>query len=256
MVWPSVPKGFLGARLYSAHFHYPLTSHEQWFWQVGTRLPKPKKNITVNRSRRDQISQQKLKYLQSVICHLESNPFILAIYITGSLAMCNCTPDDDIDLMFITKPNSLWLARLWNIYFLTKNQLRRPPHLPEHSSTRVNNKICDNLYLDDLRISAQNLYLAHEILQAKPVYDPFNTRRQFLLNNPWVGDFLPIAYRETLKKTPTSKLITKTHWSLIFGLWSLNLIAFAIQYLYMQRKITHEKVSFRQAFFHPNQIMV
>jgi len=265
MDWQSLPKGFLGAVYYSSRFNFPLTPHEIWFWQVGThfslqKLPQKFPRIVkpVSRLYREKISLLKWQESQKQLPRLAKNPFVLAIFVTGSLAVSNCTRNDDIDLMIIAKPHSLWLARLWYILTLSPSGLRRPPHLSEHRSARVRDKLCDNLYLEYpyFRVPHQNLYIAHEILQAKPLYDPHSLRRQFLTQNSWVKNYLPVAYRETLKTKPPSTAIPKLSYLLLTIYYSLNLMAFAFQYLYMLPKITLEKISLHQAFFHPRQVVI
>jgi len=261
MDWQSLPKGFLGAVDYSTRFNFPLTPHEIWFWQVGTNYSKNKVPSSlikpVNRSSLEKISRQKWTIATKNIPILSHNPFILAIFITGSLAVNNCTPNDDIDLMIISAPHTLWLSRLWSILSLSYRGLRRPSHLPEHSSPKVKDTFCDNLYLDlsNLHINEQNLYIAHEILQARPLHDPHHLHRKFLVQNSWVKKYLPVAYRETLKSTPPTKVISN-HYLPFTYYFLLNLIAFIIQYLYMFPKITHEKISLHQAFFHPHKSVI
>lgn len=242
---------------------YPLTKKELEFWlhadlpehtsTVSTEessgyayLKNRKKCISVRQSRRN-YSLKKWQIAKHFANQLKKIESIEAIFVTGALAMDNCPENDDIDIMIVCAPNTLWLTRLR--VFLLLNGHRRPPSLPEHSSDRVSNKICDNLYLDTkhLRIVRQDLYTAHEILQAKCVFDRSNCAQQFLIENAWVKSYLPGAYPQiNLKESRniySSNIVTTC----------MNAVCFVLQYIYMMPKITHEKISLHSAFFHPRK---
>ncbi len=258
---------------YSDQFDYPLTIDEIWFWQIGTSFSKQRilsnlkhssldtkhsyyylpgrSKIIHLRQNREQASQEKWTIATRVAKSLSRLPTIEAIFVTGALAMNNSPENDDIDLMIITRPHTLWLTRLIVYFFLGRR--RRPSSLPEHSSPRVANTICDNLYLDSdhLHIREHSLYVAHEILQAKPAFDRTEVTSKFILANPWVNDYLPIAYSESLKKLSLPEYGSKNLLS--YFLAPFNLFAFACQYLFMKSKITSERISLHMAFFHPHQ---
>lgn len=263
MGWQDPNKGFLGAVNYSARFGFPLSRHEIWFWQIGTNLPqKSLKNIRyslpnpVNRSERRKNSLAKMAFLQRYLAIITRNPFVSACFITGSLAVENCLPDDDIDLMIISRPHCLWLARAWNIVVLGWYRLRRPSGLSVHSSPKVSNKFCDNLYLDitNLQVFPHNLYIAHEVLQAKPVFDPAGIARIFLKENSWVSRYLPVAYQQTLRSLPNRNRPVRLPVLVHFVFRFLNYLFFLLQYAYMSPKITNERIFLTQAYFHPRGV--
>lgn len=260
---------------YSDLFDYPLTLSEIWFWQVNSHLSLAKvkkffsrsfpkirsyegfyflvgrRSLIKTRQQRTVYSQLKLDYAHKVVSALSKIPTIQAIFITGSLSMNNCPRYDDIDLMIVASPHTLWLTRFAVVVVLTLLGIRRSPSLPEHSSPRVNNKVCDNLYLDthNLQIANQNLYQAHEILQAKCVFDRSQIHLQFLQQNSWVSNYLPVAFHQILKKARINHN-PSTYYA---GIWlgAINLFLFVIQFVYMWPKITSEKISLGSAFFHP-----
>lgn len=283
-----VPDGPLAALWYSDQFDFPLTLSELWFWQVSTTYSKsrvagliapsslpiqnyyclPRRHQLVSHRRlRFQYSQKKLAIAREVGESLKRFFTIQAVFLTGSLAMNNCRKYDDIDLMLVTIPHTLWLTRFFLYLYLRFHSLRRSPSLPEHSSPRVSGKICDNLYLDANYLNftlspqatpTQRLYLAHEILQAQPLWDRAHIRRQLLLENPWVEKCLPIAYRKTLSQSQGRGLGKFTsNWTRRFSTWLLspfNLTLFFFQYFYMRPRITTERVSLHTAFFHPHSV--
>ena len=134
---------------YFAKYNYPLTADELWFWQHGTRISKFKiRNLNSNfksqisnwqlRRQREKFSQVKWKIAKKVGESLRIFPTIAAVYVTGALAMNNCPKDDDIDIMIITSPNTLWVTRFFVNLFLWR--YRRLP-----GQTSAPNKICPNL---------------------------------------------------------------------------------------------------------------
>ncbi|KKU98227.1 MAG: hypothetical protein UY28_C0005G0002 [Candidatus Amesbacteria bacterium GW2011_GWB1_48_13] len=270
---------------YSAKFDYPLTAEEIWFWQINTEfsraeikklinkwqmkngeycyLPSLSRTVALRRRRR-QYSRGKWTIARRIARSIARIPSVSAVFITGSLAMDNCKENDDIDLMIVTLPGTLWITRFFLFLYLFFKSLRRPPYLSEHSSPRVSDKICDNLYLDldHLYIDPHPkpptypLYVAHEILQTVPVVDKHSVHHRFLLANPWVGGYLPVAYRESLKKYKYIKLEKlNAKWQTPIGkivYIPVNLLFYLLQYLYMKPHITQEKIGPGYAFFHPN----
>jgi hypothetical protein len=262
---PPLDEVVKNTQAYFSRFNYSLTSRQLWFWQHQSsytyaqisRIYKPSQNIP-----RSPYSHKKLNLAKKIIFHLSRIPTIQAIFITGALAMNNSPELDDIDIMIITSPNALWLTRLLVILYLKSKGLRRNPHLPEHSSLRVSNKICDNLYLDLNHLAIQPArpaggpsshnatFLSHEILQAKCLFDRGGIHKRFLLANSWTKNYLPIAYSETMKQYSHSAIQPFSHYWILFP---INLFLFAVQYLYMKPKLTSERVGLGYAFFHPRQ---
>lgn len=265
---------------YSLKFSYPLSAGEIWTWQVGTdyslsqissylRLLVTRKLLAYDRGyyylpdfsdtvalrlTRRKISLAKTKKALDTSRLLQKSPTIRAVFLTGTLAMQNCQKDDDIDFFIVTLPHTLWITRFFTVLYLKKLGLRRPPHIVEHSSPRVSDTICDNLWLDsrNLKIKEKSLYLAHEILQAKPLWDRGGIHRQFLVSNRWVGEYLPVAY-----SLATASNTLKTSLNPVIRLFSFilipfNIIFFLLQISYMFPRRTREKIGLGYAFFHPS----
>jgi hypothetical protein len=250
---------------YFDHFDYSLSSRELWFWQPYTRFPShffshqptflPGRNTLPGlRHHRFLISISKWKKARKIAKILACMPTISAIFVTGALAMDNTPQYDDIDFMIITSPHTLWLTRIFVVFLLLLFHLRRSRH-------HICDKICDNLYLDEdhLSITHHSLYTAHEILQAKCIFDRGDIHAKFISQNSWVKKYLPIAYRETTKQfsslgqldLPAGKAGIRSIRNLFS--WSLNLLLFTVQYIYMRPRLTREKVGLGYAFFHPHQ---
>jgi hypothetical protein len=248
---------------YSDKFNYPLTLSEIWYWQPFTshsakffsHWPYQKNSLLFLPGRGTLVTLRRQRFITSLPKWAKAKkigrilsffPTISAIFITGSLSMNNSPAGDDIDFMIITSPHTLWFTRALVDVLLSTFKLRR-------TASRITNKICDNLWLDEnhLLITKQNLYTAHEILQAKCIFTRGSVYPQFVSQNSWVKNYLPIAYRETMKQFGSlGQLEIRSIRNLL--LWSLNLLFFFLQYLYMRPRLTSEKIGLGYAFFHPH----
>lgn len=237
--------------VYFDKYDYPLTKEELIFWstrplklpnQEYFYLPGRSKLVSI-RKKREKISKAKWKLAYGYGEQLKKIPFIKAVYVTGSLAMNNADVNDDVDLMLITAVNTLWITRgLINIFFWAKRRMPGQKQAPD--------KLCINLWLDEsaLHITSHDLYRAHEVLQAKLIWDRNNTGKRFLAANAWVKKFLPNAYSDLDQLEIRS---IRNYW-----LWPINFLFFIGQWLYMKPKMTTERVSLHSAFFHPTKASV
>jgi hypothetical protein len=247
---------------YADIFDYPLTLEEINYWLIGTKakytsgvylsaLPMVENSsgfyfltgrgkIVTIRQHRARWSQAKLKLAAKVGDWLKIIPTIQLVAVTGALAMSNSAITDDIDLMIVTAPGTLWLTRPLVVLFVSLIAKRRTP------AKNYSNAICLNLWLDATALavakSQRNLYTAHEVAQVKPLWDRHHTYAHFLSANSWISNYLP-----NIPIPKTKKLITY-HLSLIT---ILNRLAFRLQLWYMRPRLTRERVSVHAAFFHP-----
>jgi len=196
---------------------------------------------------REIISREKQKKSRGVGNWLRLFPTIKSVYITGALALNNAKKSDDIDLMIITKTNWLWTTRLIVNLLFDCFKIRRKP-----KSRLVANKFCLNLWLDDTHLSLprknRNLYTAHEIAQAIPLWDRDNTHQQFLYQNHWISKFLPnfpLPSKPHPTKTKQPQTLSSQHVNII------ERLVYKIQRYYMKSRLTREQVSHHSAFFHP-----
>ena len=254
---------------YAAYFDYPLSIKELHHWLITKKIVSEKTLIktlpskivvkltktSIKRSQRYILTEQKLNTLNPVLKFLKLIPTINLIAVTGSLAMDNAKEDDDIDLMVVTSNNTLWLTRLFVMAIISLFSRRRHPNELHQPNT-----ICLNLWLDGEALlipkAKQNLYIAHEVLQVKPLYNKKETYQKFILLNSWTKNYLANAYHLITSKFSSSHLLKRevkqTKQTSILS--TLNLFAFKLQYLYMRSKITREYVTPHEAYFHPRDL--
>lgn len=208
---------------------------------------KNRPKIVELRLQRHKYSQEKLKRAGIFASLLKIIPTIKLVAISGALAMQNSRKKDDIDLVLISKENTLWTTR-----FLANLVLFPFKRKPQPSRLITNNKACLNVLIDEsrLEIEPKNLYLAHEICQMKPLFDRDNTYHRFIKANRWVTKFLP-NWRPTVEygKLNIEYRKSQNPYSIIYTPVENFLRSF--QLWYMRPKITSEKIGEHQLFFHP-----
>lgn len=263
--------------LYHNIFDYPLTSTELFIWSTGLKCQitndkcqiinknnfyfiKGRQNIVKTRLQNKKYSQKKLLIAKKASILISKIPTVLFVGVTGSLAMMNADKDSDIDLMIITKANTLWTTRLYCyiIIWLNGYKTRHP------KSKLEKDKLCINLWLDESDLiwekKDRNIYTAHEIAQIIPLINKQNIYEIFLQKNKWILDFWPnsvdakyigrsISY---IGKTKTQYTIRLHHYVGNIRYTFIEKLAYTIQYWYMKSKISREIVTPTRAIFHPN----
>ncbi len=269
-----MPAAILKTLVYSDIFDYPLTAREVAKYLIsdtevtintvqknlkifadskliytngGFYFLKGREKIVELRKKREKWSREKWRIAKETAERLKIIPMIKMIGITGALSMENCKEEDDIDLLIITDADCLWLTRLLIILFSPLLGIKR--RKPKEEIVR--NKICFNLFLEEnhLKIEPENLFLAHEVCQVRPLVDKDFTYQNFLEENKWVKKYLPNATKITNHKPPATN-----HKKCLLSF--LDTLAFKLQYLYMKPKMTIERVNLHQAFFHPKNLQL
>ncbi len=208
-------------------------------------------SLVARRLNRLKLSTPQLARARTLALHLGHTPGVLAIYLTGSLAMSNSGKNSDIDFMVITQSSRLWTTRLLLTLYTSLLGLRRTP-----GSTKNTGKLCLNLYLTPktyhLPLTKQNLYTAYELVQTIPLYDPSGTHSSLLSANPWIRDLLPnfqlpVAIRSDLVGCKSNQKPTRSD---LVGI--IEYICYHFQLAYMRPKLTREHITPDSAFFHPH----
>jgi len=252
--------------LYSQFFNFPLTLKETHLWLISDRCydlnkikpffkkHRSKQNLLI-RSKLKEITLSKTKMALRAAKIISLFPSVRLIALTGSVAIGNPDPDDDIDLLVITSSNSLWLTRIFLIPIISLFFPRRTP------KKRLSNSLCFNLWLDLAALSIptqkRNLYTAHEVLQIKPLFDKGETYSKFILANSWTKKYLANAYTLIISIFPVTlktRSVNSAHQVVrrkSYCLKFFNKIGYKLQRFYMEPKITKEYITLHSAFFHP-----
>lgn len=242
---------------YASIFDYPLSLKEIHYWLATNKqisfkkvlalsLPKLTTKEIKKRDLRLRVSQEKKDLTKKLVAGLRSFPFIWFVGLTGSVAIDNAKKNDDLDLIIITAPFTLWIIRPFVLTFFSLKGVRRKRSTPKD---KVTNLICPNLWLDYasiyLKKEKHSLYTAHEVLQIYPLIDKKNTFQQLINRNSWIKKYLANAYKLKAKKSKTTRPS-----SLYVFFQPINLLFFLLQYLIMFPRKKKEQVSLGKAFFH------
>jgi hypothetical protein len=204
----------LATIIYSDIFDFPLTKEELWQFLIcktnisqeefNTALKKNSQIIQNNglfclKGRENIIKKrltQKTEYAKKIAIakraayYISYIPAIKLIGISGSLAIGNAKKEDDIDFFIIIQKNTIWISRIWILAILEAMNLRR-----KRTQRKAPDKICCNLLIEEDNLTwdakKQNIYIAHEIIQMKPLFERQEMYKKFLKANQWVNRYFP-----------------------------------------------------------------
>jgi predicted nucleotidyltransferase len=191
---------------------------------------------------------RKLLLARTYIERLGRLPFVRMVAITGSVAAGNARREDDIDLFVVAEAGRMWTVRLFAVALAAVMGLKR-----SRVTNGAQDKVCLNLFfdLDDLTVpeGKRNEYVAHEVLQARPVVDRHATHARFLHANGWILRLFP---NNTLPRvTPEhSNTGTRLLFRPVTGV--TEWIAKTVQLAVMAPHRTTERITDHQLWFHPN----
>lgn len=258
----------LKSLLYHSIFDYPLTAGELAKWAVGPKAEikikpeqfvdeknglyflKGREGVVYKRLLKKRISKRKINIAKDAAKLLSIIPSIKMIAITGSLAMENAPYDSDIDLLLLTANNTLWTTRALALLLL---KLAGFP-VRRFGDKEQKDKLCMNMWIDEKALSwplgNRNVYTAHEIAQIKPLINKCKAYERFMGQNKWIEDYWPMALKLTQKRENTKEKNTPS----LRGIFSMVVeqVAKELQFAYMKKKITREKIDSHRAIFHPN----
>lgn len=268
--------GQIAAICYADVFDYPLTKGELKKYEINVAATlavankklagqgpvatkdqnycylEGRENVVHLRKKREQWAKEKFRAAQSVVSFLQKIPTIQLIAVTGALAMNNTDKHDDIDLLVVSSPHSVWTTRFLSIAMVELLGKRRRPR--DHS---FGDKICLNMFLDTDHLMVpkreQDLFSAHEVAQVRVLFDRGTIENKFHHENSWITQYLPKFKGQSSKvKEIQKKKSSKILWILEFVLWTFERFAEFVQMRYMDSKRTSEVVSEGYLRFHPN----
>lgn len=135
-------------------------------------------------------TEKKIKKVMPYVHFLSRLAQVQLVGLSGTAAMMSTKEGDDIDFFIITTKNRLWTARfLANIAAWFYGLKRKP------KARHAKDKVCLNMFFDEKSLEVpkfkQNLYVAHEVVQMKPIINKNRVHETFLKANRWVIDYFP-----------------------------------------------------------------
>ena len=252
-----------------------------------------KKNLVDLQEKRERYSAGKIKKIRLYLQLLSFFPQIKLVGLSGSMAMMNAEENDDIDLFVITAKNRLFTGRIIALVLAQLLGLRRTrdsnkqffynePH-PEceqitSGSPRSKkiaffsshkDKVCLNLFFDERNLKVPKFkrseYVAHEVLQMKPIIDKDYSYGRFLEANRWVSVLFPnISWINSKLKTQNSKPQFKNkNFKFLIVIFNFSFLIFnwlgdeieawlkIFQLAFINRHRTREIVTDTQLWFFP-----
>jgi hypothetical protein len=271
-------QAILKTLLYSDIFNFPLTKDELWRFLIldkkitkeafekalhnlsefivaknGFYCMQGSEQSIVNRKKNLKEVHKKLLIARKAAFYLSFIPTVSFIGISGGLALENGDKDDDIDFFIITKKKTLFMTRLWILGLLEWLNLRR-----KRNGKTTMDKICVNLLIDETKLtwptSKRDLYIAHEIVHLKPLFERNNMYEKFIVTNKWVGKFFP--NRQEANHILPGKKWRTNYYSLrfinfLFSLFRFEILEKKMQKHYMKKHQTSEVVTNTFLAFHP-----
>lgn len=151
----------------------------------------PGKDRVVNgRKQKEKYSARYLQKAKIISQVLKLIPWIKLVGISGGLAMNNVAGKDDIDLFIITGKNRLWISRLMCLGLLSLMGQRRKAG---DKGREIAGKLCINILLEENKLEqrSKDIFVAHEVLQMKVLWQRDGIYSKYLADNEWVFKFLP-----------------------------------------------------------------
>ena len=151
----------------------------------GFYFLKGRKNLVLERIKREKISAAQIKKLRRVVWLLRLVPFVRMIGVTGRLAMKNAEEKSDWDILVILKGGKIWTGR--TLVTLLVHLIGKRRH-----KNKIKDRVCLNYFItgDSLEISTRDLYSSNEYYFTFPLFDA-DIFKKFRLKNRWIKNFKP-----------------------------------------------------------------
>lgn len=199
-------------------------------------------------------SRRKLLRVQPYLRTLQKYEELLLVGVSGSVAMENADPGADIDLFIITRAGRLWTGRAIAMAAAAVMGIRRG-----RTTTKSCDKVCLNMFMDESDLVVpkvkQTEFVAHEILQMKPVFVRGSVYDRFLKENSWIYRYFPNAMtHEMLHFTPGVWSFLHPRGEMARQDNSIEKVAKRMQLFFINRHKTTEIVTDTQLWFFPDDV--
>ena len=197
----------------------------------------------VDSEKRKGYTEKLIKKNRKVLNTLKKVPWIKMICITGSAANYNSEPISDLDLLFVTSKNRVWLTRGF-VFTILRIYGKLPPKNFE------DRELCPNIFVDEKSLtwpkSKRDIYIAQNIISMQPIHQKGNMYFRFLRANTWIH-----RYNSQFEfHTPSKFKKIKSSRSDILNF--LEDLAYKMQLIYMRRRRTTETLTKRLIHFNKN----
>lgn len=196
----------------------------------------------VDWNERSENTKNIIKRNEKVLKYIARIPWIKMIAVTGSAANYNMEEKEDIDLLFITNRDRVWITR--GFVFLILAIMNK---LPKKHECR---EICPNIFIDETRLAwikkRRNLYVAQNIISMQPILSKEDIYFRFMYENRWIKNY----YYNFKINFPDKFIELKSSRSLFMNL--IEKIFMLLQLTYMKRKMTTEIATSRLIHFNKN----
>lgn len=165
--------------------------------------------ISEQRLKNNLFATKRLKRTKKYLSKIKYIPFIAGLALGGSEAITNSREGSDIDIFVLTKPNRIWLARLFLSAFFQIFGVRR-------HGRKTANRFCLNHYIEQgKRLNReQHIYSAVEYTSLIPYYGAEEIYQFQQANLFWMKEYLaqPQLVKYTTPKA--SKIKHFLEWAL------------------------------------------
>jgi hypothetical protein len=159
-----------------------LLSHQRLAFSRGYVTLPGRSSIVEKRLDREAVSARMWRKGRSYGSAIASLPFVRLVAVTGTLAVNNVEPGQDIDYLIVTEPGRVWLARAFVLVLVYLGRLEGLT-------------ICPNYVLSSESLSQfePSFFTAHELAQMVPLYG-LDVYQALLQANAWAQGYLPNAF--------------------------------------------------------------
>jgi hypothetical protein len=141
-------------------------------------------------------NERKWRRAESTARFLEVVPFVKLCAVVNTVAISNAKPDSDIDVLIVTSPGHIWIARAMVTAIVSMLGYRR-------HGRQVANRICLSFYVTTEALNLERLKSADEpdhhytfwTSQAVPLLDDGGYYERYQRANEWVRRRLPNAWQ-------------------------------------------------------------
>lgn len=209
-------------------------------------------NKTSKFRRKLRISEYKIRRLLPYVRMLASFPQIKLVGLSGSVSMLNAEKNHDVDLFVITAGNRLFTGRFIALLLAEIMNIRRRR---ASRGSQAKDSVCLNLFFDESQLQIprkkRSEYVAHEVLQMKPLEQKGDIYSRFIDINRWVFDIFPNAQK--LERYRVAKKINRSKNVNSLGIADLiEALLKKVQLFLISRHRTTELVTDTQLWFHPD----